>query len=75
MTVLRSRLSGLYFKDFGLWVARAAEALHFKSVGSAKQFIVSEHLADVAAIEADEPGTLQADNRIVRLDDGKQDAA
>jgi hypothetical protein len=75
MTVLRSRLSGLYFKDFGLWVARAAEALHFESVESAKQFILSEHLADVAVLDSDEPGTLQAENRIVRLEDGKQDAA
>jgi hypothetical protein len=75
MTVLQSRLSGLYFKDFGLWVARAAEALRFDSVESAKLFILTEHLADVAVLDADEPVALQADTRIVRLDDGKQDAA
>jgi hypothetical protein len=75
MTVLRSRLSGLYFKDFGLWVARAAEARRFDSWESAKRFIVAEHLADVAVLDADEPSTLHADARIVPLEDGKQDAA
>jgi hypothetical protein len=75
MTVLQSRLSGLYFKDFGLWVARAAEALHFESVERAKLFVLTEHLADVAVLDADEPATLHADTRIVRLEDGKQNAA
>jgi hypothetical protein len=75
MTVLRSRLSGLYFKDFGLWVAQAAEALRFASADSAKQFVATEHLRDVAVLDTEESATLQADTRIIRLEDGKRDAA
>jgi hypothetical protein len=48
MTILQSRLSGMYFKDFGLWVAHVAEALHFESMETAKHFVTAERLSDVA---------------------------
>ena len=47
MTILQSRLSGMYFKDFGLWVARATEALQFESMDGARRFIAVERVADV----------------------------
>jgi hypothetical protein len=65
----------LYFKDFGLWVAQAAEALRFDSVERAKQFVTAGHLTDVAVLETEERAALQPDTHIVRLEDGKLDAA
>lgn len=47
MTILQSRLSGMYFKGFGLWVASAREALHFESAETARKFIQVERLTDV----------------------------
>jgi hypothetical protein len=47
MTILQSRLSGMYFKDFGLWVARARDALQFESAEMARTFITVERLTDV----------------------------
>jgi hypothetical protein len=47
MIILQSRLSGMYFKDFGLWVARATEALHFESTELARKFMTTERLTDV----------------------------
>jgi hypothetical protein len=49
MTILQSRLSGLYFKDFGWWVPRAAEALQFETMDGARKFMAVERVADVAA--------------------------
>ena len=54
MTILQSRLSGMYFKSFGLWVARMAEALRFDTPESARRFIEAEHIADVRVQEAKE---------------------
>jgi hypothetical protein len=50
--ILQSRLSGLYFKAFGLWVAHAAEALHFPTFESAREFVASERVSDVALCDA-----------------------
>ena len=47
MTILQSRLSGMYFKDFGLWVPRAAEALQFDTMDGARKFMAVERVADV----------------------------
>ena len=54
MIILQSRLSGLYFKSFGLWVSRAADALRFGTVASARQFISGEHVSDVAVLDTPE---------------------
>ena len=51
MFVLQSRLSGMFFKNFGLWTAHMAEALHFDSLDHAGHFIQREHVADVALRE------------------------
>ena len=56
--ILQSRLSGLYFKDFGLWVAHVAEALRFSSLESARQFIASERVSDVTLRNADDAESL-----------------
>ena len=58
MTVLQSRLSGMFFKDFGLWVAHAAEAIHFRSPERARQFVHDEHVADVLVRDVPETHTV-----------------
>ena len=54
MTVLQSRLSGMFFKDFGLWVAHVAEAVHFESREHAWRFIHDQRVTDVAVQEIPE---------------------
>jgi len=54
MTILQSRLSGMYFKGFGLWVAHLAEALHFDSPETARKFVETEHISDVRVCETSE---------------------
>ena len=44
----------MYFKDFGLWVAHAAEAVHFASQERAREFVQAEHMTDVALRDAAE---------------------
>jgi hypothetical protein len=51
MIVLQSRLSGMFFKDFGYWVAQVAEAVQFESRERAWRFIHDQHVADVALRE------------------------
>jgi hypothetical protein len=58
MTVLQSRLSGMFFKDFGLWVAHVAEAVHFESRERARRFVEEQRVADVAVREVADPGSL-----------------
>ena len=58
MTVLQSRLSGMFFKGFGLWAAHAAEAIHFHSHERARQFVRDEHVADVAVRDMADANTL-----------------
>lgn len=52
MTILQSRLSGMYFRNFGDWVARATEALQFETAEGAKRFIAVERVADVVVRSA-----------------------
>ncbi len=47
MTVLQSRLSGMFFKDLGIWVAHVAEAVHFDSRERAWKFIHDKRVTDV----------------------------
>ena len=54
MTVLQSRLSGMFFKDFGMWVAHAAEAIQFESRERAWKFIHDQRVTDVALREVSE---------------------
>ncbi len=54
MTVLQSRLSGMFFKDFGQWVARATEAIQFGTTERARAFIRQERVADVAVRDLSE---------------------
>ena len=58
MTILQSRLSGMYFRNFGEWVARAAEALQFDTPERARRFVVKERITDVAVRSAaeEDPG-------------------
>lgn len=57
MIVLQSRLSGMFFKNFGSWVAHVAEAIHFESRERAWKFIHEQHVTDVALREVSEHGT------------------
>jgi hypothetical protein len=52
MTILQSRLSGMYFRNFGEWVARAAEALQFETTERARRFVAAERIADVVVRSA-----------------------
>ena len=54
MTVLQSRLSGMFFKDFGYWVAQVAEAVRFETRERAWRFIHDERIADVAVRDLSE---------------------
>jgi hypothetical protein len=47
-------LSGMFFKGFGLWVAHAAEAIHFESSERARQFAETERVIDVKVHELTE---------------------
>ncbi len=57
MIVLQSRLSGMFFKDFGSWVAQVAEAIHFESRERAWKFIREQRVTDVALCEVSKQGT------------------
>jgi hypothetical protein len=58
MIVLQSRLSGMFFKNFGSWVARVAEAIHFESRERAWKFIHEQRVTDVTLREVSEQGTM-----------------
>lgn len=75
MTILQSRLSGMYFKSFGVWVAQATEALPFDSQETAKQFIAAERLADVAVRETEEVTSPECRPRIIHLEEETRCAA
>ena len=47
MILLKSKLSGFYFKDFGIWVTSPAEAQQFANQWEAREFAMREHLGDV----------------------------
>jgi hypothetical protein len=51
MTLLKSKLSGLYFKNFGVWVHDPDEAHPFGDEWTAREFIRTEHIQDVAVAE------------------------
>ena len=48
----------MFFKDFGLWVAHVAEAVHFESRERARRFVEEQRVADVAVREVADPGSL-----------------
>jgi hypothetical protein len=56
MIVLQSRLSGMFFKNFGYWVAQVGEAVHFESRERAWKFIHEQRVTDVALREVSEQG-------------------
>lgn len=58
MMILQSRLSGMFFKDFGMWVAHTAEAVHFESRERAWRFIHDERVTDVCVLEVAEQGLI-----------------
>jgi hypothetical protein len=51
MTVLKSKLSGYYFKDFGVWTSDPRDASTFTNEWVARDFARREHVEDVQAIE------------------------
>lgn len=44
----------MFFKDFGMWVAHAAEAVHFESRERAWKFIHEQRVTDVAVLDESE---------------------
>jgi len=51
MIAIRSKLSGYYFKDFGIWTSNPADAKFFDNEWSARAFAQSEHVQDVQFVE------------------------
>ena len=51
MDVLKSKLSGYYFKEFGVWVKDPHEARVFSTEWTARDFAKREHIEDVVAID------------------------
>jgi hypothetical protein len=53
MVVLKSRLSGYYFKDFGAWTPDPFKAKAFNNEWCARSFIHEQHVEDVQVTEPD----------------------
>jgi hypothetical protein len=70
MNALQSRLSGMFFKDFGCWVGEAGEARSFDTAERARQFAAAERITDVFVVNTD-----GAEERIVPLPWPTLDAA
>lgn len=51
MVTLRSRLSGYYFKSFGVWTADPLDAFGFVSESLARDFARRERVEDVQVHE------------------------
>jgi hypothetical protein len=68
MTVLKSKLSGYYFKDFGVWTSDPSEASSFGDEWDARDFVRRHHVDDVQIVpsqaatvknSADKPATVR----------------
>jgi len=51
MIVLKSKLSGYYFKDFGVWTSDPLDASTFTNEWIARDFVRREHVEDVQISE------------------------
>src|SRR5215204_4786321 len=51
MTVLKSKLSGFYFKAFGVWTSDPLDALAFPDEWLARHFLRREQVQDVQIVE------------------------
>jgi hypothetical protein len=51
MVVLKSKLSGYYFRDFGVWTVELAKAATFANEWVARAFAHNEHVEDVQVVE------------------------
>jgi len=55
MVVLKSKLSGYFFKDFGVWTSSPADAKSFSNEWIARSFLRTQHLDDVQIVETEIP--------------------
>jgi len=53
--VLKSKLSGYYFNDFGVWTSSLVDAKYFSNEWVARAFVRSSHLEDVQLVETEIP--------------------
>ena len=51
MAVLKSKLSGYYFKDFGEWTSNPLEALKFATEWIAREFMRRQPVDSVQVVE------------------------
>jgi len=51
MIVLKSKISGYYFKRFGVWTSYEQDAFTFPDEGVARAFIQNQRLVDVRVVE------------------------
>ena len=54
MNTLRSKLSGYYLKECGVWVRDPDEAMRFPDEWAAREFARREHIEDVVAVRLDD---------------------
>ena len=59
MIVLKSKLSGYYFKAFGVWTSDPLDASAFPDEWSARDFLRCEHVEDVQVVEPEVTGRNQ----------------
>jgi hypothetical protein len=59
MVVLKSKLSGYYFADFGIWTPHVLQAATFVNEWDARGFAQREHLHDVVPIDANSLADIQ----------------
>jgi hypothetical protein len=53
MAFIKSKLSGYYFKQFGVWTSDPLDALPFTNEWSARDFVRRKRLEDVQVVEAE----------------------
>jgi hypothetical protein len=61
MVVIKSKLSGYYFHDFGVWTPDPLHAVTFPNEWDARSFIRRERIEDAIVIQRDgSGGSMQA---------------
>lgn len=54
MVFIKSKISGYYFRDIGVWTSDTADAFTFANEWVARDFIRREKVSDVQVVETEE---------------------
>ena len=60
MVLLQSKLSGYYFKSFGVWASDPLDAMSFTDEWRARAFMRHERIDDVRVVEREVPELIAA---------------